>query len=170
MHRVAIYRESLSARRGMCVVGGRVDTLFSCPDVFTGSLSKPVAALVKSAISKDPRAGNATGSSPSSSTSACGRMITTVIVHGVGVPPPPVMSMSGCAHRERGGCGPAAASISVGRTPPRVWGTRRQRRPATTRKSATASPRVDPTGHHARADATAQRSAPRSPPAQHQSG
>ena len=30
--------------------------------------------------SKDPRAGNATGSSSSSSTSACGRMITTAIV------------------------------------------------------------------------------------------
>ena len=50
--------------------------------------------------SKDPVQENATGSSSSSSTSACGRMITTAIVHGVGVPPPPVMSMSRCAHRE----------------------------------------------------------------------
>ena len=80
-------------------------------------MSKPVASLVKSAISirsKDPRAGNATGSSSSSSTSACGRMITAAIVHGVGVPPPPVMSMSRCAHRERGAS--ARGSFDFGRT------------------------------------------------------
>jgi hypothetical protein len=48
--------------------------LVSLPGCVHRSLSKPVASLVKSAISKDPRAGNAMGSSSSSSTSACGRM------------------------------------------------------------------------------------------------
>jgi hypothetical protein len=84
------------------------------PDVFTGSLSKPVAALVKSVISKDPCAGNATGSSFWSSTSAGGRMITAAIVHGVGVAPPPVMSMSRGAHRARGGSG--RGGLDFGRT------------------------------------------------------
>jgi hypothetical protein len=41
-------------------------------------------------------------------------MITTAIVHGVGVPPPPVMSMSRCAHRARGGS--ARGGFDFGRT------------------------------------------------------
>jgi len=36
------------------------------------------------------------------------------IAHGVGVPPPPVMSMSHCAHHERGGS--ARGGFDFGRT------------------------------------------------------